>query len=127
MAKIFELDPVGWAEWLAERPEGVRRLCERFQPDRLYLLKSSGHRVTIMSYSEDDTMRVYVSGQFNFVTFEREVFGIKPEDLEECDLPPKGEPLGTMLTEKADIDAFVDEVRPFVLERSVSDKAAVQK
>lgn len=42
------------------------------------------------------TCRVGVSGEFNLVTFERDVFGIDPKDLEECDLPGPDELLGTM-------------------------------
>ena len=42
------------------------------------------------------TLKVTVSGQFNAVAFERQVFGIKPEDLEECDLPPANMPVGSL-------------------------------
>lgn len=114
MAKIADLDEVGWREWVATRPPSVQALCERFPPDRLYRIKD-GHRVTVLAYGEDDTIRVHVSGQYNFVTFDRQVFGIKPEDLTECDLPTKDELLGTMLTEEADVNAFIDEIRPAVL------------
>jgi hypothetical protein len=50
---------------------------------------------------------VTVSGEFNFVVFPRRVFGVTPEDLEECDLPEKGEPCGAVLTKKKDIEAFI--------------------
>ena len=43
----------------------------------------------------EPTLTVIVSGRFNYVAFERRVFGIKPEDLEECDLPRADEPLGS--------------------------------
>lgn len=115
MAKILDIDEAAWAEWVAGRPECVRVLCERLPPDRLYLLKSSGHRVTLHSYSENGTVTVNVTGDYNIVTFDRQVFGIKPEDLEECDLPPEGCMLGTMLTEDAEVKAFIDEIRPAVL------------
>lgn len=115
MAKICELDEKGWAEWVASRPPVVQELCKRLPPDRLYLLKSSGHRVTLISYNEDGTVKVAVTGQFNALTFERQVFGIKPEDLEECDLPKEGEPLGALLTEEDDIKEFIDATRPAVL------------
>lgn len=117
MAKLPDLDfnMKAWDEWVESRPPVVQDLCRRYPPDRLYRIKDSGHRCTLVSYSEDGTMKVNVTGQFNFVTFDRQVFGIKPENLEECDLPGADEHLGTALTEKEDIDAFVDLVRPAVL------------
>lgn len=114
MAKIADLDMVAWQEWVDSRPPEVKALCERFPPDRLYRLKD-GHRVTLLAYAEDGTLRVLVSGQYNFVTFERQVFGIKPEDLTECDLPTADELTGTLLTEDAEVEAFIDEIRPSVL------------
>jgi hypothetical protein len=108
MAKIGALDQAAFDCWVAERPPEVQRLCKLLPPDRLYLLKTSGHRVTLRSYCEDGTVTVNVTGQYNVVTFDRYVFGIKPEDLEECDLPPAYAPVGTLLTEEAEVDAFID-------------------
>lgn len=45
---------------------------------------------------EKVTCRVGVSGEFNLITYERDVFGINPDDLEECDLPGPGEQVGTL-------------------------------
>ena len=88
MAKIAELtDPDAWEEWVSTRPPVVQDLCRRYPPDRLYLLKPTGHRVTILAYNENGTVRIYVSAQWNLLVFEREVFGIDPSDLEECDIP----------------------------------------
>ena len=111
MAKINELDEAAWNEWVATRPENVQRLCRQLTPDRLYRLKTSGHRVTLYSYAEDGTVTVNVTGEYNTLTFERQVFGIKPEDLEECDLPEPGESLGAMLTDPKNVDAFCAIVR----------------
>lgn len=111
MAKIYELDEAAWSEWVATRPESVQKLCRQLPPDRLYRLKTSGHRVTLYSYSEDGTLTVVVSGEYNAVTFGRKVFGIKPEDLEECELPQPGEPLGEMLTDPKDVEAFCATIR----------------
>lgn len=90
----------GWKDWVADRPEEVRTVAERFDPWTLYRLKSSGHRVTVGAFDEEQdgkvTLRVNVTGEFNFVTFERSVFGVNPDDLEECDLPGPDETLGTM-------------------------------
>ncbi len=111
MAKIQEIDEVAWREWVASRPESVQKLCRQLPLGRLYRLKTSGHRVTLYSYAEDGTVTVNVTGEYNAVTFERQVFGIKPEDLEECDLPEPGELLGTMLTDPKDVEAFCAIVR----------------
>ena len=97
-----------WAQWLAACPECVRLVAEEFDPWTLYRLAGSGHRVFIVGFDENQdgsiTMKVGVSGEFNAVAFERTVFGIKPEDLTECDLPAPGENVGN-----ADLD--IEEVK----------------
>ena len=70
-------------------------------------MKSTGQRVTLVSYGEDGTLRVLVSGQYNCIVFDREVFGIAADDLEECDLPGADEMTGTLLTEEAEVDSFL--------------------
>ena len=113
MAILQEFTPKeakAWAKWVKGRPALVRDLCERFPPNRLYLLKSTGQRVTIASYSENGTLRVDVSADFNKLLFERSVFGISPDDLEECDLPGSDEPLGAALAPE-DVDANIDFLR----------------
>ena len=107
MAKVIEINEVEWKKWVESRPEAVQQLCKKLPPDRLYLLKTSNHRVTLFSYSEDGTVTVNVTGKYNALTFERQVFGIKPEDLEECDLPDPNEPLGALLTEPDEIEAHI--------------------
>ena len=106
MAKIREINQTEWDAWVASRPESVRRLCQRLPPDRLYRLKTSGHRVTLYAYCEDGTVTVFVGGDYNALSFERKVFGIKPDNLEECDLPSPGEPHGVSLTESDQIEAL---------------------
>lgn len=104
-----------WDEWVKTRPPIVQEMCKKFPPNRLYKLKTSNHRVTLYSFSEDRTITVIVSGEYNAVVFDRKVFGIKPEDLEECDLPDKNEVLGTMLTEDKDVEKFIDVARPYIV------------
>ncbi len=111
MVKILETDQEAWHEWVNERPEVIQELCAKFPPDRLYMLKTSNHRVTIVSYSEDGTITVFVSGEFNEIVFEREVFGVKAEHLEECDLPDDADAVGVLLTEPDDVDIFVKGLR----------------
>jgi hypothetical protein len=96
--KIAELDEAGWNEWVATRPPIIQEMCRRLPPDRLYRIKDA-HRCTIVAYSEDGTVRVNVSGEHNFLMFDREVFGINPNDLTECDLPDENEVVGTMIQE----------------------------
>lgn len=118
MAALFEFDPARQAafdEWLASRPLHIQSLVRRLPPNRLYRHKKSGHRMTIVSYAENGTVTATVSGQYNFCVFEREVFGIPVDDLEECDLPSPDEKLGAVLTDPEDVEAFIDAVRPAVL------------
>ena len=98
MVKILELDQARWEEWVSARPPIVRELCKIYPPNRLYLMRPTGQRVTILSYGEDGTVRVHVSAQFNCLTFEREVFGVDPMDLEECELPNETEITGIFST-----------------------------
>lgn len=90
MAKIFELGR-NYEKWLNSRPAAVKLVATQKPPNRLYKLASTGQRVFILSYSESGTVTVVVSGEFNLTDFEREVFGINPNDLKECDLPKEGE------------------------------------
>ncbi len=92
-----------WNAWVAERPDAVRKVAERFKPWRLYRLarsETAGHRVTLVSFSEGDggavTVTVNVTGEFNRVAFERQVFGVNPDDLVECELPAENEQLGSL-------------------------------
>ncbi len=108
-----------WKTWVTERPAHIRTVIERFDPWTLYRMKSTGQRVTVQGFSgsENDkvTLTVAVTGQFNLVTHERAVFGISPDDLEECDLPEPTEQLGSMLTSQQvedNIDVMRVMVRP---------------
>ena len=121
MAKIAEIDQDAWNEWVAGRPPVVQEMCAKLPPDRLYLLTPTGQRVTLVSYSENGTVTVAVTGGYNAVTFDRQVFGINPDDLTECDLPGEDEWLGTLLTEAADVDEFIDVIRPSVLESGMTN------
>jgi hypothetical protein len=105
----------GWKEWVASRPHNVRVVAERFEPWSLYRMKSTNQRVTLVSFGEQEdgkvTLTVNVAGDFNFVVFDRQVFGIDPDDLEPCDLPPRDAITGALLTEEAAINEYVDSVR----------------
>jgi hypothetical protein len=118
MARVFEPtaeQEAGWKEWAESRPPGVREIALRLEPWTLYRLKSTGQRVTLQSISSGGTVTVNVTGQFNLVSHERAVFGIDPDDLEPCDLPAPGEPLGAAMTQQEamdNIDTLRVQVRP---------------
>lgn len=102
MANVYEptdAQEKAWKDWCTTRPPAVRAVALRFRPWKLYQLKSSGHRVTIRSFGEEKdgtiSLTVAVTGEFNAVMFERGVFGIKPDDLVECELPLPGEIVGS--------------------------------
>jgi hypothetical protein len=107
IAEMTDDEKKAWEKWLRSRPPIIKELANRFPPNRLYRLKEPGHRVTIRSYCEDGTMTVNVTGKYNLIMFDRNVFGIKPDDLEECDLPKSDERLGTVLTKEEDIQRFI--------------------
>jgi hypothetical protein len=120
MANIFEptdQQKSDWNEWVRNRPDKIREIAEKVFPWKLYRLKSSGHRVTVYSIDEpadtnvEPTLKVIVSGDYNKVLFERTVFGIKLEDLEECDLPSPDEPVGSL---NMPIEDVREKVMPFI-------------
>lgn len=100
-----------WTKWVAKLPPIPRAVAERFEPWSLYLLKPTGQRVFVLSYADEGTVTVAVSGRFNLTTFEREVFGINPDDLEPCDLPQSGEPVGSLMNIGDLSDAELDDLR----------------
>jgi len=99
MSIVKKINHKSWDKWVKSRPKNIQILCKKLPPDRLYKIKSTGQRVTILSYSEDNTVKVDITGEYNLLPFNREVFGIQPDDLEECDCPEE-EILGVTLTNK---------------------------
>lgn len=106
-----DFDHENFAKWKATRPPVIQKMIESHPPDRLYRLDSTGHRVTLHSYSEGGTVTVNVLGKYNLLTMERRVFGIRIEELSECDLPAEGEPLGALYTTDDEIQDFLQRVR----------------
>ena len=114
MAIIKEVDENILKEWLSNRPKIIQELVEKIKPGRLYLLKTSNHRVIPYSYFEDGTVSVIVSSEYNALIFERIVFDVSPDDLIECDLPPDGEQVGALLTNSENIKEFCNEYREYI-------------
>ena len=110
MARWVEPTPeqyAAWQKWVEERPESIREVARKYEPWKLYQMFADDgkplSRVTILSIAEPEppkyptpTMTVSIRGQFNLCAFERDVFGIPPHRLVECDLPAAGERLGNM-------------------------------
>lgn len=110
-----EQNIIDYQTWVAERPDGIRQIAERFFPWKLYRDKGH-HRVLVIGFAEDPSVpggvsvKMSVLAQFNEVlTFERNVFGVDPDDLVECELPDPsivlGEPLFRTIEEKQAFDA----------------------
>lgn len=107
-----------WKSWVADRPSAVRAVAERFDPWSLYRMKGTDQRVTVYSFSEGPTvtLTVNVLADFNLLVFERQVFGIDPDDLEPCEIPAQNEPVGAVLSQEQvaenNIDAMRVAIRP---------------
>ena len=99
-----------WEAWIETRPKSIQKMIKKFPPDILYRMKSTGHRVALYSYEEDGTMTVLVTGKYNKLSLERRVFGIKAEDLVECDLPDEDEELGVVPTVPDGIKKFMNHI-----------------
>lgn len=89
MAKLGDMtaeQEVGWQAWVAARPPKVRAIAQRFRPDTLYRLKTTGQRGIIYSVSEDGTVTMDFLAEFNPLSpVGLQVFGLNPDDIEECD------------------------------------------
>jgi hypothetical protein len=76
--------------WKQTKPAVIQKMVESHPPNRLYRMRSTGQRVVIYSYFENETVMVEVLAQYNLDRFnmiETRVFGILLDDLVECDLP----------------------------------------
>ena len=109
MATLFELTEE-WDEWLDTRPQVIRDMAAETPPNKLYRLSPNGERVTLYSYSEEGTVTVNITGEYNLLTFSRQVFGISPSSLEECDLPAEDEMVGEIFNEQETAE-FIDAKR----------------
>ena len=110
MAIIDNIEKAEFDEWYAKRPPEVQKLINKIPPNRLYFLSTSGHRVVPLAYSENGTLTVVVTGEYNSIMFERKVFGINPDDLTECDLPTENECVGAVIdsNDKKTLDRYME-------------------
>lgn len=129
MAEAFELKKGKEKEredWILSQPPDIQKMIRKFPPNLLYQM-DTGNRCLIYSYSEDGTVTVSVTGEYNYVIFSRRVFGIDPDTLVECDLPGSDEKLGDMSEEVAsELDIPVKEAVDLVISayrRNVDEKS----
>lgn len=112
-----------WEAWLATRPPMIVEMARKFPPHTLYKIKQTGQRVFVIAYNENNTLRVAVTKKFNRVFMEKSVFGIKPEDLEECDLPGPDEDVGCTSEELG----LTDDEALAVLKKAYAARKAEEK
>lgn len=114
--QMSEEEHASWSEWLAARPAHVRVVAERHPPNRLFRLRGTGQYVTVYSVCEHEggrvTVTVDVTGQYNCVTRARRVFGIAPDDIEDCDVPGPEHPTGDMGLDPGEVLALMSLVDP---------------
>lgn len=91
--------------------EAAAANARRFPPWKLFRMQDTGQRVTTLAFADDGTIRVLVSGEYNFLVFERQVYGIDPNNLEECDLPLPNERLGVILTTDEELDSYIGDIK----------------
>ncbi len=79
------------SRWFKSRPGPVQEAARRYPPG-LYRMTSTGQKVVLYAYEEQDDGSVYsckvnVTKEFNpGCTFERQVFGVPLADLEPVDI-----------------------------------------
>jgi hypothetical protein len=92
------------------------------EPWKLY--RMGRHRVYVVSIEEPKdpgapvTVKVAVTGQFNFVAMERDVFGVLPEELVECELPGPDEMVGCANMTVEEVRAYLEAERAAQKRRS---------
>ncbi|MCK5923538.1 MAG: hypothetical protein KAG66_21565 [Methylococcales bacterium] len=91
-------------EWAKGLPDKARRSALSHPAVQLYRDARTGHRVYIDSYANDGTVTIVVSGQFNHVAMERNVFGIDVSSLSPCDPPSEDEPVGVTLSDDEQLE-----------------------
>lgn len=71
-------------QWLADRPQVIKKMVASYPPTQLYRHKETGQVFALQAYNEDGTVRAYVLPEYSgLVTGGCSVFGIDPKtDLE---------------------------------------------
>jgi hypothetical protein len=106
----LQADYEAWVESGDMAPE-IKAIALRMPPWKIFRMKSDGHRVTLIGFNNDGTVTVNISGKFNLIIFERNVFGIDPDDLEECELPSRAEDVGSILKTDEEISSYMNDLK----------------
>jgi len=75
-----------FAAWIAERPDHVRAVAERFDPWTMYRLTTTGQRCRVIGFHESEgptpvTLYIYAEHPTLGEITGRNVFGIEPETV----------------------------------------------
>ena len=120
MATYIDIDPVELENWLQVRPPIIRELFTARPSGVYYKYQEQNFICTIVSFFEDRTARVNISGEFNLIYMSRSMI-VDPYELTECDAPPEDKTLGEVLREE-EHDEFISLSRPYILkQRSIDD------
>lgn len=81
-----------WDDFVATRPDAIKKLCERLKPSHLYKHKKTNQLVVINSFTEEDdgriTITVTIPRSLNGRIFPtKSVFGVDPDDLVDAVIP----------------------------------------
>lgn len=73
-----------WSQWLADRPEKVREIAEKYPPWHTYRLTTTDQLCRIDHYDEHDdgNVTLTITAWRDGLPFPRGVFGIDPAALE---------------------------------------------
>lgn len=113
ICEVTEQMESSYEKWILKELDGKAKIADiarKYPPWKLFRMKSTGHRVAPYAFNNDGTITIFVSGLYNFVMFERTVFGVNPDDLEECSLPSASERVGIVITNDKEIDEYVSKL-----------------
>lgn len=79
--------------WLSSRPEKIKEMFKKKPGNILYRLRSTGEYCILYSYNESGNVTVTVPSSLNEnLMFEKQVFGVPLDDLEEVEMPDHYDP-----------------------------------
>jgi len=91
MAEIYTMSEEQakiWDDYVKEAPEIVKKLSEKFKPNRLYKHTITNQLCVPVSFNENNSVGIVIPSFLNTrLVPSIEVFAVNPERLEECDLP----------------------------------------
>lgn len=93
--------------WVESLPvEAAKEAARKILPWKLYRIKGEGPRMALIGVWNDGTCQMAIRGEWNLVAFERNVFGVNPDDLVECELPAPDELLGVTMNDEQTMEAI---------------------